>query len=122
MQELHGDFGVASVIKGLNCIYANPDTGLCVVQARHGPHRLVASCLPFLTRIQNERVVPRLIYTGATIRCCYLRMEKFQRAELERLLAEVKTRQRVEDSSELGAAREELERVLLPLKQMQHRD
>ena len=69
--ELHGDFGRAAVTVGLRSIYANADTGLCLVQARHGPHRLVASALPFLTKINDEKVVPRVIYTGATVRNCY---------------------------------------------------
>ena len=69
--ELHGDFGRAAVTVGLRSIYVNADTGLCLVQARHGPHRLVASALPFLTKINDEKVVPRLIYTGATLRHCY---------------------------------------------------
>ena len=69
--ELHGDFGRAAVTVGLRSIYANADTGLCLVQARHGPHRLVASALPFLTKINDEKVVPRVIYTGATLRNCY---------------------------------------------------
>ena len=69
--ELHGDFGRAAVTVGLRSIYVNADTGLCLVQARHGPHRLVASALPFLTKINDEKVIPRVIYTGATVRNCY---------------------------------------------------
>ena len=69
--ELHGDFGRAAVTVGLRSIYANADTGLCLVQARHGPHRLVASALPFLVKINDDKVVPRVIYTGATVRNCY---------------------------------------------------
>ena len=56
---------------GLRTIYSNAETRLCLIQSRHGPHRLLASSLPFLTKIKNEKVVPKLIYTGATIRNCY---------------------------------------------------
>lgn len=71
VQEFHGDFGVASVTSGLRILYANPLTKVCLVQCRHGAHRIVASVLPFLTRLGDESVVPRLIYTGATVRNCY---------------------------------------------------
>ena len=74
VQEFHGDFGVAAVTAGqLRILYANPLTHVCVIQVRHGAHRLVSSVLPFLTKIKEEdqKVVPRLFYTGATIRNCY---------------------------------------------------
>lgn len=78
VQQIHGDFGRAAVTQGLRTIYCNPETHLVLIQCRHGPHRLVASSLPFLTKIQDEKVIPRLIYTGATIKHCYKRMEKYQ--------------------------------------------
>lgn len=57
---------------GLRTIYCNPETRLCLLQCRHGPHRLVASSLPFLDKIgEEDKLIPRLIYTGATIRNCY---------------------------------------------------
>ena len=107
--------------KGLNCIYANPETGLCLIQARHGPHRLVASCLPFLTKIQSEKVVPRLVYTGATIRNCYRRMVKFQKSELERVLSRLEA-EAGGSASEVLKTKETLSRQMLSLQQMKHRD
>ena len=71
VQQFHGDFGRASVTQGLRTIYCNAETHLVLIQCRHGPHKLVGSSLPFLTKIQDEKVVPRLIYTGATIKNCY---------------------------------------------------
>ena len=52
-------------------LYSNAETHLVLIQCRHGPHRLVASSLPFLTKINDEKVLPRLIYTGATLKNCY---------------------------------------------------
>lgn len=71
VEQLHGDFGRASITTGLRTIYCNPQTHLALIQCRHGPHRLVASSLPFLTTIHNEKIVPKLVYTGATIKNCY---------------------------------------------------
>ena len=71
VQQIHGDFGRASITTGLRTIYCNSETHLVLIQCRHGPHRLVASSLPFLTKIKDEKIVPKLIYTGATIKNCY---------------------------------------------------
>ena len=134
--ELHGDFGRAAVTVGLRSIYVNADTGLCLVQARHGPHRLVASALPFLTKINDEKVVPRVIYTGATVRNCYkvslmnlfyvlLRqklthckfqvMEKFQTEQLQWALKMLKKSSSAEDEK----ARRVLKEKMMSLRQMQ---
>ena len=72
VQEFHGDFGVAAAVSsGMRILYVNPMTRICLIQVRHGAHRLVASVIPFLTKIRKEDVLPRLIYTGATVRNCY---------------------------------------------------
>ena len=88
VQDLHGDFGRAAITTGLRTIYCNPQTRLILIQCRHGPHRFVASSLPFMTKIKDERIVPRLIYTGATILSCYKKMEAFQRQQLDLALRE----------------------------------
>ena len=71
VEHLHGDFGRAAVTTGLRTVWSNPETHLALIQCRHGPHRLVGSSLPFLTNINNEKLVPRLVYTGATIKNCF---------------------------------------------------
>ena len=71
VENVHGDFGRASITTGLRTIYCNKETRLAMIQCRHGPHRLVGSSLPFLTKIKDEKVVPRLLYTGATIKNCH---------------------------------------------------
>jgi ribonuclease P/MRP protein subunit POP5 len=89
--QIHGDFGRASVATGLRTIYSNAETRLCMIQTRHGPHRLLGSSLPFLTKIKNEKVVPRLIYTGATVRNCYQKMMEYQKEQLNIALRELGT-------------------------------
>jgi len=83
VQELHGDFGRASISVGFKVIYANTTTRLVIIRCRHGPHRLVASALPFVTKIRNEGVVGQLLYTGATIKHCQLFMVRRQTRQLE---------------------------------------
>eukprot|EP00092_Neocalanus_flemingeri_P018139 GFUD01019631.1.p1 GENE.GFUD01019631.1~~GFUD01019631.1.p1 ORF type:complete len:158 (-),score=52.11 GFUD01019631.1:108-581(-) len=83
VQELHGDFGRASISVGFKVIYANTTTRLVIIRTRHGPHRLVASALPFVTKIRAEGVVGQLLYTGATIKHCQLFMVRRQTRQLE---------------------------------------
>merc|ERR1712038_795796 len=97
---IHGDFGRASITTGLKTIYCNKETRLAMIQCRHGPHRLVGSSLPFLTNINNEKLVPRLVYTGATIKNCFKRMEMYQKKQLEAALLELKDISK-EEKSEL---------------------
>jgi len=82
VEEIHGDFGRASVATGFRTIYCNPETKICLIQCRFGPHKIIGSSLPFLTKLKNEKVVPKLIYTGATIRNCYKRILKYQQDQL----------------------------------------
>ena len=82
--ELHGDFGRAATTVGLKVIYANMNTRLVIVRCRHGPHTLVASSLPFVTKIRNDSVAGKLLYTGATIRHCHKFMLKRQKLLLEK--------------------------------------
>jgi len=89
VEHIHGDFGRAAITTGLRAIYSNPETHLALIQCRHGPHRLVGSSLPFLTKINDERLVPRLVYTGATIKNCFKRMELYQKKQLEAALLEL---------------------------------
>ena len=72
VEELHGDDGRATVFNGLRTIYCNSATGICLVQVRAGrPHALLVSAVPFLKSVKGHKVIPRTIYTGATIRNCY---------------------------------------------------
>ena len=101
VEHIHGDFGRAAITTGLRAIYSNPETHLAMIQCRHGPHRLVGSSLPFLTSIGNEKLVPKLIYTGATIKNCFKRMELYQKKQLEVAFVESKNEMSNEEKKEI---------------------
>jgi len=104
VEHLHGDFGRAVITTGFKTIYCNPETHLALIRCRHGPHRLVGSSLPFLTKLDKEKVVPKLIYTGATIKHCYKRIKVYQRKNLEIALKELEDI----DETEKKAIKEQL--------------
>lgn len=89
--KFFGDHGLASAVNGLRVVYLNKDTGVALVCARHGPHRLLAAVLPFLVAAgEEEELVPRLVFTGATIRNCYKVLEAFQTKELRAFVEKAK--------------------------------
>nr|CAD7592658.1 unnamed protein product [Timema genevievae] len=101
IEQLYGDFGVAALKGGFMAKYCNEKTRVAFVRARHGPHRLLASCLPFVNKIENRQVMLRILYTGATLRQCYKFIQKYQRLQLQRFWANLKTdkqRKEMEDA------------------------
>jgi len=110
VEKIHGDFGRAAITPGLRAIYSNPETHLALIQCRHGPHLLVGSSLSFLTNVNKEKIVPRLIYTGATIRNCFKRMEIHQKRQLEAAFLELKDISKEE--------KEELEQRIMSIRKM----
>jgi len=92
VEELHGDNGRATVATGLRTIYCNSATGICLLQVRAGrPHEILASSIPFLKNIRSHKVIPRTIYTGATIKNCYKRILLHQKDQLRLLTPLMKT-------------------------------
>jgi len=116
VEELHGDDGRATVFNGLRTIYCNSATGICLLQVRAGrPHALLASAVPFLKVVGKgggHKVIPRTIYTGATIRHCYKRILKHQQEQLRLLLPQMKT----------DAEKKELESKLMLIRNFDAKD
>ncbi|XP_075221229.1 POP5 ribonuclease P/MRP subunit isoform X2 [Lycorma delicatula] len=71
LSTLHGDFGVASTTGGFSVKYCNKETKIGIIRCRHGPHKLIASIIPFIKQIDNNQVQLNTLYTGATLHQCY---------------------------------------------------
>lgn len=89
-EQMHGEFGAAAIRSGINVKYCNKYTRITMIRVRHGPHRLVGSSLPFITKVGNQAVTFHGIYTGATIVKCFAFLKKYQKAKLEELLQHCK--------------------------------
>ncbi|XP_054258101.1 ribonuclease P/MRP protein subunit POP5 [Macrosteles quadrilineatus] len=101
VQKLHGDYGIAAVLGGFKAKYCNPVTRLGVIRVRHGPHRLVASCLPIVKSIKDTPVSIRTLYTGASLKHCFKFAVKHQKQALMKMwnsLANEGMRQMVKNS------------------------
>nr|CAI5868273.1 unnamed protein product [Callosobruchus analis] len=83
LQQLHGDFGVAACRGGFTAKYCNEYTRTAVVRARHGPHRLVASSIPFIRVIDGKAVTVNILYCGATIRQCFKFLKNYQQKKFD---------------------------------------
>nr|CAG4635155.1 EOG090X0GYO [Alona affinis] len=92
-EQIHGEFGAAAVTNGLNVKYCNEHTRIAVIRARHGPHQLVASSLPFLSRIANKKVQIRGVYCGATMTKCFKFLQKYHREKLNEAFTSCKNQE-----------------------------
>ncbi|KAK7867125.1 hypothetical protein R5R35_005843 [Gryllus longicercus] len=85
IKELHGDYGVAAVEFGLQVKYCNPHTQIILVRAQHGAHRYVASALPFVKLIEDHPVTLKTLYTGTSLRHCFLFLMRYQKFHLKKI-------------------------------------
>lgn len=83
VQQLFGDFGVASIRAGLSTKYVNEHTKIAVIRVRRGPHKFVASSLPCIKTIDNRSVIVNTLYMGASIRQCFLFLRTYQQRQFD---------------------------------------
>ncbi|XP_068897029.1 ribonuclease P/MRP protein subunit POP5 [Tenebrio molitor] len=83
VQQLYGDFGVASITAGFTAKYCNEKTRIAVVRCRHGPHKFVASSLPCIKFIEQKSVHVNTLYLGATIKHCFKFIQRYQQRKLD---------------------------------------
>nr|CAG4644411.1 EOG090X0GYO [Lepidurus arcticus] len=86
VNQIHGDFGVASIQAGFQAKYCNANTRITILRVRHGPHRILASTLPFITSINRKEVLLQTLYTGATMHHCFLFLKNYHKKKLEEAL------------------------------------
>lgn len=91
IQQMHGDFGIAAVRTGFLTKYCNENTRISILRSRHGPHRIVTSSLPFITKIGKLDVQLRTLHIGATLKHSFKFIQKHQRAYLDRMWSSLKT-------------------------------
>lgn len=89
LQQLHGDYGVAAITIGFRAKYCNEKTRIAVVRVRHGPHKLVASCLPCINTIDSKKVTLDTLYTGATLRHCFKFILNHQQKKVDEFCATI---------------------------------
>nr|CAG4636622.1 EOG090X0GYO [Eubosmina coregoni]SVE70148.1 EOG090X0GYO [Eubosmina coregoni] len=92
-EQIHGEFGAASVKNGLDVKYFNEYTHIAVIRSRHGPHKLLGSSLPFLSRIGKRGVKLKNIYVGATMVKCFKHLQKYNQEKLNQAIKLCKTEQ-----------------------------
>lgn len=65
--EFNNNCWVCSLAK-----YCNPRTKIAVIKVRHGPHEMVLKALPKINKIGGIAVRIKILYTGATLKHCFL--------------------------------------------------
>ena len=73
--------------------YCNEHTRVAVIRARHGPHRLVASSLPFLSKIGQKKVQVCGLHCGATMVKSFKFLQKYHQEKLNEALSSCKNQE-----------------------------
>ena len=74
--------------------YFNEKTSIAFIRTRHGPHRIVSSCIPLVKQVDKHKVSLRIIYVGATLKMCYEFVIKYQRKALWKYFDDLKTKKK----------------------------
>ncbi|XP_065558203.1 ribonuclease P/MRP protein subunit POP5-like [Artemia franciscana] len=93
VESLHGDYGLASIKDGFEVSYCNDKTGIALVRARHGPHKIVMSTVPLVTKVGDKKASLRTLYTGATLLKCKQFIMKYQKQQLVNALKDARNQQ-----------------------------
>lgn len=59
--------------------YFNDVTNICILRTPREQFRMVWAALTFITNIENEPLLPRVIHVGGTLRSCQAHAIKFDR-------------------------------------------
>lgn len=68
VQEIHGDFGLGSLLKSLTVKKLCPETRVAVVSCQRGPHELLSTSIPFVRKVSNLSCSLQVIYLSGTFR------------------------------------------------------
>ncbi|KAK8390102.1 hypothetical protein O3P69_012972 [Scylla paramamosain] len=94
VKRMHGDFGVGAVIPGFGVKYINPETSLAFISTGRGPHRLVASALPFITEVGGRPATVRSLHRAASMRHGFIFLKKYNEEKLKQLEEQLPPRER----------------------------
>lgn len=85
VKRIHGDYGVGAVTAGLSVKYLNPETGAAFISSGRGPHRLVASALPFITQVGGKAATVRSLHHAASMRHGFIFLKKYNEDKLKEM-------------------------------------
>ncbi|XP_014664043.1 PREDICTED: ribonuclease P/MRP protein subunit POP5-like [Priapulus caudatus] len=90
VHKSHGDYGSAAFSISCNVKYLNPYTNTIFVRIRRGPHRFLATTLPFIKKIgKQDNIFLNTLYVGATVRNCHKFLRNHNRQQLAVLLKKI---------------------------------
>ncbi|XP_045619497.1 ribonuclease P/MRP protein subunit POP5 [Procambarus clarkii] len=85
VKRLHGDYGVAATTPGFRVKYLNTETRIAFISVGRGPHQLVASALPLITKISGQAATVRTIHLAASMRHGFLFVKKYHEEKIMKL-------------------------------------
>lgn len=109
IQKLHGDYGIGASTAGFTAKYCNEKTGVGILRSRQGPHKFVASSIPFIRTLEYKPVKLNTLYMGTSMRQCFKFILQYQQKKFDKYCARLKT---VEEKEALKKAIMNLDSVI----------
>lgn len=105
VKRLHGDFGVAATTPGFHVKYCNIKTRIAFISVGRGPHQLVASALPLITKIGGQAATVCTIHLAASMRHAFLFVKRYHEEKIKKLEESL-------TSAEMNHWKQEKDRIL----------
>ncbi|KAK4319856.1 hypothetical protein Pmani_009243 [Petrolisthes manimaculis] len=104
VKKMHGDFGVGATSSGFRVKYQNKMTLMAFISAARGPHRLVASALPFITEVGGQPATVHSLYLAGCMRHAFIFLKNHHLKKLKEMEKHISPSERKKWKSELPAA------------------
>ncbi|GBM41200.1 Ribonuclease P/MRP protein subunit POP5 [Araneus ventricosus] len=86
VQELHGDFGLASIHAGFSIKMYNAVTRIFILRVRRQYHPILSTSLVMMTSIGKIRLEIRTLHLSGTIRSAYKFLLTYDKQKIQQLI------------------------------------
>ncbi|GFR00070.1 nose resistant to fluoxetine protein 6 [Trichonephila clavata] len=82
VEELHGDFGLASMLPGFTVKMFNRSTRMLILRVRRRVHSVLATSLPMVTSVEKVKLAIKTLHLSGTMRCAYKFVVNYDKEKL----------------------------------------
>ncbi|GFS65809.1 hypothetical protein TNIN_5891 [Trichonephila inaurata madagascariensis] len=82
VEELHGDFGLASILPGFAVKMFNRSTRMFILRVHRKFQSVLSTSLPIITSVENVKLAIKTLHLSGTIRCAYKFLVNYDKEKL----------------------------------------